>query len=55
MLLLKMACPGCKLVRFPDQELVKKGKKTWLIRTCRVCKYKDLEEYTLDRRNREDD
>lgn len=50
---LKMACPGCKLLRYPDEEIVTKTKKRWLIRTCRVCKYKDIEIY--DPRKHEED
>ena len=37
-------CPKCQLARFPDEETVKDGKKTFLIRKCRVCNYQDIEE-----------
>jgi hypothetical protein len=50
-----MACPGCKLFRFPEEEIVKKGKKAWVIRTCRICGYKDIEELKANRRHDEDD
>lgn len=42
---LRIRCLGCGLLRYPEIEIVKKGRKKWKITTCRVCKYHDIQEH----------
>lgn len=48
-------CPNCKLTRFPDEDVVRKDKKLYMIRLCRVCKYQDIEELKYNWFNRKYD
>jgi hypothetical protein len=36
-------CPQCKNDRFPEETVVKEKRQKYVIYTCRICKYKDIE------------
>jgi len=38
-------CAACGNERIPDIKRVKKGRKYWIIFTCKICKMKDIETY----------
>lgn len=46
---MRFKCPECKLLRYPEEEIVKKGRKAWLVITCRVCGYKDLRDIKAEK------
>lgn len=44
-----MVCVNCKLDRIPEEQHIEQKGKKWRIYTCRVCKYKDIEEFVPKR------